>query len=210
MPRFSSGNVSFRIACSLGCKPPPPTPCKMRKKTSTPRLGARPQRNELTVNKATHHMYKALRPSNHENQPESGRTIALETRYEVRTQVDSSAPADKFPEMCGSATLAMEVSSTSMNVASVTVTAITQGLIEPSGIRNFASNLSFTARLFSPQIFLRCRGLNSFSRKSRSQRRSCRAAEPLSPAESDRGRFSPARAAQLLRSSQWRFPVAAG
>jgi hypothetical protein len=35
----------------------------------------------------------------------------------------------------------------SINVASVTVTAITQGLIEPSGIRNFASSLSFTLRL---------------------------------------------------------------
>jgi hypothetical protein len=55
--------------------------------------------------------------------------------------VDSSAPADKFPAMCGNATLAMEVSSTSMNVARVTVTAITQGLIVPSGIRNLAKIL---------------------------------------------------------------------
>ena len=38
--------------------------------------------------------------------------------------------------MCGSATLAIEVSSTSMNVASVTVIAITHGLIDPSGIRS--------------------------------------------------------------------------
>src|SRR5689334_25367209 len=98
--------------------------------------------------------------------------MAFETRYDVRTQVDSSAPADKFPEMCGSATLAMEVSSTSMNVASVTVTAITHGLIEPSGIRNFDRNLSLTARLLSPQIFLRCRGLLSFSRQSRLRRHS--------------------------------------
>src|ERR1700741_1213988 len=116
--------------------------------------------------------------------------IAFDTRYDVRTHVDSSALADKFPEMCGSATLAMEVSSTSMNVASVTVTAITQGLIEPSGIRNFDSNLSFTARLLSPQIFLRRRELLSFSRKSRSRRRSCRAGALLSPAGSDRERFS--------------------
>ena len=36
----------------------------------------------------------------------------------------------------------MEVSSTSMNVASVTVTAITQGLMVPSGIRSLASILS--------------------------------------------------------------------
>src|SRR5258707_6564808 len=56
MPRFSSENVSFKIACSLGCKPPPPTPCKIRKNTSTPRLGAKPHKNELTVNKATQDM----------------------------------------------------------------------------------------------------------------------------------------------------------
>jgi hypothetical protein len=78
-----------------------------------------------------------LRPKKLESQPESGSTIAFDTKYDVSTQVDSSEPADKFPAMCGSATLAMEVSSTSINVASVTVTAITQGLIEPSGIRNF-------------------------------------------------------------------------
>jgi hypothetical protein len=36
------------------------------------------------------------------------------------------------------------VSSTSMNVASVTVTAITQGLIDPSGIFSLESNLCFT------------------------------------------------------------------
>src|SRR2546430_17512205 len=53
MPRFSSGNVSFKIACSLGCKPPPPAPCRILNSTSTPRLGASPHRNELTVNSAT-------------------------------------------------------------------------------------------------------------------------------------------------------------
>ena len=63
--------------------------------------------------------------------------MAFDTKYDVSTQVDSSDPADKFPAMCGSATFAIDVSRTSMNVASVTVTAITQGLIEPSGIRNF-------------------------------------------------------------------------
>jgi len=73
--------------------------------------------------------------------------MALETRYDVSTHVDSSALADKFPEICGNATLAMEVSSTSMNVTIVTIIAITQGLIDPSGIRNLASNLSFTLRL---------------------------------------------------------------
>src|SRR5271167_3207102 len=80
-----------------------------------------------------------------ESQPESGSMIAFDTRYDVSTQVDSSALAERLPLMWGSATLAMEVSSTSMNVASVTVTAITQGLIEPSGILSFALILSSIA-----------------------------------------------------------------
>src|SRR5215469_7672892 len=63
-----------------------------------------------------------------EAQPLMGRITALDTRYEVRTQVLSSVPADRLPAMCGSATLAMLVSSTSMNVAIVTVRAIAQGL----------------------------------------------------------------------------------
>ena len=54
MPRLESGNVSLRMACSLGCNPPPPAPCRMRKNTSTPKLGAKPHKNELTVNSATH------------------------------------------------------------------------------------------------------------------------------------------------------------
>ena len=37
--------------------------------------------------------------------------------------------ADRLPAICGSATLAILVSSTSMNVASVTVSAIGHGLI---------------------------------------------------------------------------------
>ena len=42
--------------------------------------------------------------------------------------MDSSWLAERLPAMCGSATLAIETSSTSMNVASVTVRAIAQGL----------------------------------------------------------------------------------
>ena len=45
------------------------------------------------------------------------------------TQVLSSGLAPIVPAMCGSATLAMEESSTSIKVASVTVIAMTQGLI---------------------------------------------------------------------------------
>ncbi len=46
----------------------------------------------------------------------------------MRTQADSTWLAERFPAMCGKDTLAMEVSSTSMKVASVTVRAISHGL----------------------------------------------------------------------------------
>src|SRR5215467_9347492 len=72
--------------------------------------------------------------------------MAFETRYDVSTHVDSSWPTDKFPAMCGSATFAIEVSRTSIKVASVTVRAITQGLIVPSGFLSLARILFFIAR----------------------------------------------------------------
>ena len=46
----------------------------------------------------------------------------------MSTQVASSSLADRPPAMCGSATLAMLVSKTSMKLASVTVSAMSQGL----------------------------------------------------------------------------------
>ena len=59
----------------------------------------------------------------------AGRIMALATRYAVNTQVASSCVAPRPPAMCGRATLAMEESSTSMNVARVTVMATIHGLI---------------------------------------------------------------------------------
>src|ERR1700722_777595 len=56
MPRLLGSKVSARIACSLGCSPPPPAPCKIRQIISVVRLGASPQRNELIVNSSTQDM----------------------------------------------------------------------------------------------------------------------------------------------------------
>jgi hypothetical protein len=56
--------------------------------------------------------------------------IALETKYLVRTQVDSSVVAERFPAICGKATFATEVSRTTMKVASITEIVIIHGLAE--------------------------------------------------------------------------------
>src|SRR3984957_3729407 len=71
---------------------------------------------------------KRFRPKAPASQPLIGRTMALETRYEVSTQVLWSLLAPRFPAIYGSATLAMLVSRTSMKAASATTTAISQGL----------------------------------------------------------------------------------
>ena len=73
-------------------------------------------------------MKKRFRPNAPASQPLIGRTIAFETRYEVNTQVLWSLLAPRLPAMYGRATLAMLVSSTSMNAARATTTAISQGL----------------------------------------------------------------------------------
>src|ERR1700722_6619313 len=86
-----------------------------------------PQSSELTVNKAMHMRKNRFRPISDTSQPVIGRTIAFETKKEVRTQVLSSLLAPKFPAICGRATFAMLVSSTSIKAARDTTNAINQG-----------------------------------------------------------------------------------
>src|SRR5580700_671168 len=128
MPRCCGGTVSARIACAVGCSPPPPTPWMTRKTISRPRVGAAPQASELRVNSKMQTRKKRLRPNRPASHPLMGRTMALDTRYEVSTQVLSSLLAPKLPAMCGKATLAMLVSRTSMNAAIATTTAMSHGL----------------------------------------------------------------------------------
>src|ERR1700720_2402457 len=86
-----------------------------------------PHNNELKVKREIQMRKTRFRPISDTSQPVIGRTIAFETRYEVRTQVLSSLLAPMFPAICGSATLAMLVSSTSIKAASDTTNAISQG-----------------------------------------------------------------------------------
>src|SRR5208282_1725828 len=127
-PLCCGGKVSARMACAMGCSPPPPAPCNTRKRRRNPRLGAMPQSKELTVNTVKQAMKNRFRPSVPASQPLIGKIIAFETRYDVSTQVLWSLLAPRFPAIYGRATFAMLVSSTSMNAARATTTAISQGL----------------------------------------------------------------------------------
>ena len=54
-PRFSGGKDSIRMACESGCRPPPVAPWITRKRISSGRVGARPQRKEKTVKPSNRH-----------------------------------------------------------------------------------------------------------------------------------------------------------
>ena len=92
------------------------------------RLVALPQRTEAAVNMKMQTMKKRFRPNRLASQPLIGRTMALDTKYDVSTQVLSSLLEPRPPAMYGKATLAMLVSSTSMNAAIATTTPMSQGL----------------------------------------------------------------------------------
>ena len=140
LPRSCGGKASSRTACDSGCSAPPVAPCMMRNKISVPSVGASPQRNDDTVKPTTDSISSRLRPKRVASQPVIGRMMALATRYDVSAQVASSMVADRLPAMCGSETFTTVVSSTSMKVANITETAMSQGLTVWSVIR-FARTL---------------------------------------------------------------------
>src|ERR1700721_2266609 len=79
-PRFSGAKLTPRMDCAIGCKPPPNAPCMTRNKSRKPRLGAIPQRKELTVKNVMQIKKNRLRPSDATSHPLGGSTIALEPR----------------------------------------------------------------------------------------------------------------------------------
>ena len=79
-----------------------------------------PQSSEVRVNPVTQVSRMRRRPKRLASHPDMGRMMALETRYEVTTQVPSSTVAPMLPAMCGTETLTTVVSRISMNVASMT------------------------------------------------------------------------------------------
>src|SRR5579872_5722539 len=96
--------------------------------TSVGRFGASPHSSDEIVKPVTDAISRRLRPNVRASHPVIGSTIALATRYDVSTHVDSSIVADRFPAICGSDTLTTVVSSTSMNVANMTAIATIHGL----------------------------------------------------------------------------------
>src|SRR3954471_15408371 len=154
LPRSCGGNASSSTACDSGCSAPPVAPCMTRNRMSVPSVGARPHRNDDAVKPTTDSINSRLRPNIPASQPVIGRMIALATRYDVSAQVASSIDTDRLPAMCGSDTLTTVVSSTSMKVANITETAISQGLMCRSLIALYLSTVDRVPSAFLPSTFL--------------------------------------------------------
>src|SRR5258706_16199054 len=89
----------------------------MRKKISIGIDIASPQRNEAATNSAVVARNSRTWPKRCVSQPVSGTEIALATAKDVMTQVPWLGDTPKSPAMAGIDTLAIDVSSTFMNVA---------------------------------------------------------------------------------------------
>src|SRR6266581_2660221 len=88
--------------------------------TRNSRVGAIPDRNELTVKRTVQIRKNRRRPNRAESQPVAGMTMAFAARNEVMTHDISSIPADIEPCMWGRATLVTLESRTCMTVTIIT------------------------------------------------------------------------------------------
>src|SRR5471032_873658 len=118
-PCFSRGLMSSRIDCESGTSEAPKIPWSNRDATSCARLSDNPHSADAIVKPPIEMISRRFVLSRSDNQPVSGVAIAAATMYDVRTQVISSCDADSVPCICGSATLAIVLSSVWISVASM-------------------------------------------------------------------------------------------
>src|SRR6476469_5080159 len=104
------------MVCDSGTIGPDTRPCNSRNAISDSKLCARPQSADAIENSSTEMVNSFTSPTRRASQPVSGTAIADATEYDEITHVPSLVATPRLPEIVGTATLAMDVSSTSMNV----------------------------------------------------------------------------------------------
>ena len=119
-PWRSGGLMSSRVACDIGISAAPDNPWTRRASTICGSDCARPHSAEASVKPSIEYRKILRRPKRPASQPESGVMIAAATMYEVSTHDIWSCVAERLPCMCGSATLAIVLSSACMIEASIT------------------------------------------------------------------------------------------
>src|SRR5580698_1935031 len=110
------------MVCESGTIGPETNPCNSRNAISDSKFCAKPHIAEATVKSSTDSVNSLASPTRRASQPVNGTAIADATEYDEMTQVPWLVATPRLPEMVGTATLAMEVSSTSMKVPSASPT----------------------------------------------------------------------------------------
>src|SRR5262249_18781111 len=104
-----------------------------RKKISDSMVGDSPQSHDAITNSSTLAGKRRPRPKTRVSHPVSGTEIALATANEVMTHVPCDGLTPMSPAMAGIDTLAIDVSSTFMNVASDSATVPMMRALPSSG-----------------------------------------------------------------------------
>ncbi len=121
-PRFSGGYERIRMVCESGTIGPDTSPCSNRNAISDSKFCAKPQRADAIVKSSTDSVNRRTSPTRRASQPVNGTAIAEATEYDEITHVPWLVATPRLPEMVGTATFAIDVSSTSMNVPSASPT----------------------------------------------------------------------------------------
>ncbi len=101
---------------------PEPAPCIRRAITSIGMLVASPHSIDIATNSNTEMQNVRTSPKRRAIQPVNGCMIALASEYELIAQVPSFGLTPRLPAICGTETLTMVRSSTSMKVENATAT----------------------------------------------------------------------------------------
>src|SRR5690606_9104883 len=117
MPAFDLGKLASISACDSGIMGPATAPCSTRNASSASSEGEKPHSHEASTNSSVEVRNRRTWPKRWVSQPVNGTVMALATANEVMTQVPWLVLTPRSPEMVGSDTLAIEVSSTFMNTA---------------------------------------------------------------------------------------------
>ena len=98
--------------CDIGMIGPPNRPCMTRNAISIGRVCASPHSSENRPKPSSAMRNTRTAPKREASQPVSGTQIASATEYEVITQVPCDGATARLPEMWGTETLAIVMSST--------------------------------------------------------------------------------------------------
>ena len=118
VPASARGKLDSSKDCDSGIIGPATKPCSTRKNTSISSDVAKPHSHEVMTNSSTLMLNRRTAPKRCVSQPVSGTEMALAMPKLVITHVPWPGLTPKSPAMAGSETLAIDESSTFINVAS--------------------------------------------------------------------------------------------